>query len=319
MRRAIVRDFAALEGGPVRVIVTLDARLDDDPGPGTTERIGAGDHPHRVHELARSADFTVLIAPETTGVLENLTIGIRDAGARWLGSSIDAVALTRDKAALAERLRARGIESPPCRRLRLASGLPDDGEYPAVIKPIDGAGTMDTYVVDNPASLPAGLAALDGLILQPYVHGRAMSASFLVDSRGRAWPIAVGEQRIERNGCRLAYRGGRVPATTRVDEGPLVAALESVPGLRGFVGVDFIWDEARGRTTVVEINPRPTTSIVGLARLLPPGHLAAAWIGACDPRSGGADLLPGLRHLVDSQPPVAFDATGAVVTAESGR
>jgi hypothetical protein len=31
-------------------------------------------------------------------------------------------------------------------------------------------------------------------------------------------------------------------------------------------------------TTVLEINPRPTTSLVGLVHLLPPGALARAWL-----------------------------------------
>ncbi len=318
MRRAIAGDFAALEGGQTRVIVTLDSRLDDDPGPWMVERIGGDDPPHRVLDLARDADFTVLIAPETTGVLETLLIGMRHVGARWLGASIDAVALARDKAALGEWLTARGIDTPPCRRVIPSVGLPADAIYPAILKPVDGAGTVDTYVVDDPANPPGGVLSLAGSLLQPYVEGRAMSACFLVDSGDRAWPIAVGEQRIERIGCQLAYRGGKIPTMTRVDERPLAAAVEAVPGLRGFVGVDFIWDEARRRTTVLEINPRPTTSIVGLLRLLPPGHLAAAWLGACDPKFDGAALLAGLRDRVHSRRPVAFDASGDILAPGVG-
>ena len=87
-----------------------------------------------------------------------------------------------------------------------------------------------------------------------------------------------------------------------MDEAPLRAAVESIPGLRGFVGVDFIWDEGRRRATVLEINPRPTTSIVGLTRILPPGRLASAWIGAFDPDYPARHLLPGLADLVPCAP-----------------
>ena len=36
MRRAIAREFAAFDEGRARVVVTLDARLADDPGPWTS-------------------------------------------------------------------------------------------------------------------------------------------------------------------------------------------------------------------------------------------------------------------------------------------
>jgi predicted ATP-grasp superfamily ATP-dependent carboligase len=181
-----------------------------------------------------------------------------------------------------------------------------------VIKPIEGAGTVKTYFVRDPHSLPEGSREMVVALMQPYMKGRPMSASYLVDSDGRAWLIGVGEQEIALTDGQFAYRGGRIPAATRVDEKPLRAAIESVPGLRGFVGVDFIWDESRRHTTVLEINPRPTTSIVGLTRLLPPGRLAAAWIGAFEPGSAGEALLPGLAEFVHAQPPLTFDASGAV-------
>ena len=134
---------------------------------------------------------------------------------------------------------------------------------------------------------------------------------------GRAWLIGIGEQRIVVRDGRFEYRGGRLPSPLRVDEAPLRAAVESIPGLRGFVGVDFIWDEGRRRATMLEINPRPTTSIVGLTSILPPGRLAAAWIGAFDPDCPGADLLAGLADLVRSHH-VRCPSTRPVRSAPTG-
>jgi tyramine---L-glutamate ligase len=313
MRRAIARDFAALYGGEARVIVTLDARLDDDPGPWTIARIGTGQHPDRVLGLAREADLTVLIAPETMGFLEDITRSIEQVGARHLGSSPEAVALTRDKTRLAGWLTARGIDTPPCRRVSPSIGLPSHAPFPAVLKPNDGAGTIDTYLVEDPDAHPLSARHLGDAIMQPYLSGEPMSASYLVDGDGRAWLLGIGEQCIAlRDGC-FHYLGGRLPSAAQVDESPLRMAVESVPGLQGFVGVDFIWDAGRQHATVLEINPRPTTSFVGLARILPPGRLAAAWIGAFDPDFPGAALLPGLSDLVRAHHPLSFDATGAIV------
>ncbi len=315
MRRAIAGDFAAREPDGARVIVTLDDRLGDDPGPWMVERIGAREHPDRVRELAGDADYTVLVAPETTGVLERLIEDLQEVGARWLGSSPEAVRLTRDKAGLAGWLAARGIDTPPCRRVNPSLGLPSEASYPAVIKPIDGAGTIDTYFVEDAGGLPAAARGMTDALMQPFAKGHPLSASYLVDSEGRAWLIGIGEQKMVVTNGQFAYQGGCIPATIPVDPRSLQAAVGSVPGLRGFVGVDFLWEEPGRHAIVLEINPRPTTSVVGLTRLLPPGRLAAAWIGAFEPGSAGASLLPGLAGLVRERSPVVFDAAGSILPA----
>ncbi len=316
MRRAIARDFAAIHGGRSRVIVTLDARLDDDPGPWEIRRIEGPHHSGRIVHMACEADFTVLVAPEAMGVLCDLTSCIQDAGGRVLGSSPEAVDLAGDKLRLAGWLAERGIDTPSSRRVCPSLGLPTDAAYPAVLKPIDGAGSVDTFIILGPEELPREARALDSAILQPLYPGRSMSASFLVDGRGKPWLIAIGEQHIQLKQGRFEYRGGRLPVDAPVDVRPIRAAVESVPGLRGFVGADFIWEDRTRHATVLEINPRPTTSLVGLAGILPPGHLAAAWIGAFEPGSLGARLLPGLAELVRALGPVSFSAAGVVSGGE---
>jgi tyramine---L-glutamate ligase len=313
MRRAIAADFAALPANHARVVVTLDSRLPDDPGPWTIERIEPGQSPHRVCELAAMADFTVLVAPETTGILARLTREFQAAGARVLGSTPEAVDLTGDKDRLARRLRDVGIPTPRSRTVIPASGLPADMSYPAVLKPVDGAGSVDTYYVSDARSLPEGARELPVALLQPFVPGVPMSGSFLVDHRSRAWLIGVGIQHVAVHDGRFEYRGGRLPSSCRSAESLLRPLVESIQGLRGFVGVDFIEDAASGRVTVLEINPRPTTSIVGLTRLLPPGHLAAAWLNAFDREAGDVASLARLADLVHGQEPLSFDASGGVV------
>jgi predicted ATP-grasp superfamily ATP-dependent carboligase len=71
---------------------------------------------------------------------------------------------------------------------------------------------------------------------------------------------------------RFRYEGGSLPLT-----GPLGAraqrlaerAVRAVPGLLGFVGVDLILGHADDGSgdAVIEINPRLTTSYVGLRRM----------------------------------------------------
>jgi predicted ATP-grasp superfamily ATP-dependent carboligase len=312
MRRAIAADFSSVAelGRRVQVTMTLDARLNDEPGPWNVERIDPTEKGGRIPDLARAADFTVLVAPETTGILARLTRELCHLGGRLLGSSAEAVELTGDKARLAARLEARGIETPRTRMIVPANGLPADAEYPAVIKPVDGAGSVDTFYVNDARRVPAGARAQPMALLQTFVPGAASSASYLVDDDGRAWLIGIGRQHVVIRNGRFAYLGGSLPAPWRHASKQVRRVVEEIAGLRGFVGVDFIWDDRRRHATVLEVNPRPTTSYVGLRALLAPGGLAEAWMAACGELPNRHHVLDSLADLVHGQRPISFNARG---------
>ncbi len=311
MRRAIAADFAAIPGPGGRDIVTDEARWPDDPGPWTTTRLGKENYHATLLEIARQADYTVLIAPETMGVLAGLAARLERAGVRSLGCSARSMELTGNKARLADWLLARGIATPACRTVVPAAGLPPDARYPAVLKPVDGAGSVDTYWVAHAGDLSAAARVMPVALLQPFHDGIPMSASFLI-TEDRPWLIAIGRQRTAIREGRILYQGGLIPVPCPQAEALLGRAVQSVPGLRGFVGVDFFWEPQLGETTVLEINPRATSSFVGLGRLLPAGRLAAAWLAACGVPGYKRDLLENLASLVRRQPPVCFDADGTI-------
>jgi predicted ATP-grasp superfamily ATP-dependent carboligase len=80
----------------------------------------------------------------------------------------------------------------------------------------------------------------------------------------------------------LAYEGGTCPI--HPDYAERVAriatpAVRSVPGLAGYVGVDVILGEAANGSedVVIEINPRVTTSYLGLSALCI-HNLASVWL-----------------------------------------
>jgi predicted ATP-grasp superfamily ATP-dependent carboligase len=315
MCRAIAADFAAITPPPaVRVIVMLDDRLSGDHGPWTIERVAAGESIERLRQMASSADFTVLIAPETTGILAQLTRELEEAGVRILGSSAGAVELTGDKLRLAAHLEHAGIATPHTRSVTPPQGLPHDAKYPAVLKPVDGAGSLQTYVVPNPSSIPTGARALPVAVLQPLLPGVPMSASFLVGPANQAYLIGIGAQRMAICNSRFVYRGGIIPISCPGALAQLEPAIAAVEGLRGFVGIDFLWQSQERHATVLEINARPTTSYVGLSRLLGPGILARAWLDLYDTASSEKEKtanLTALAERIDRQAPVSFDASGS--------
>lgn len=310
MRRAIAADFAGVPG--VRVVMTLDARLGPEPGPWTVVPAGPGFEPELLARIAGDADYTVLVAPETGGVLADRTRLLERAGARLLGSTVEAVELAGDKLALAARLRACGVVTPESVRVNPAAGLPRAFLYPAVLKPIDGAGAVDTFLIDEPDALPPEAMGMTDALLQPWVPGTAMSASVLVGPAGRVEIVAAGRQRMNRIGPRFVYSGGTMPVPIGIAGPAVLRAIDSVAGLRGFVGVDFLLDHERQTATIVEINPRPTTSLVGLARLLPSGRLARAWIAAAHGTMESFDPPGELARFVNSRGLLTFEADGAV-------
>ncbi len=151
MRRAIAGDFAAVPG--VRVVTTLDSRLPAEAIPGVEVRVIADLDGAWFDPLAAEADYTVLIAPETDGILYR--IDRRDRPGRR------SVARLERRGRRLRRRTSRGwpITSSPATSPRLRPGRsgavhsdrPADWEGPIVVKPRFGRGSVDTVVVrDRP-------------------------------------------------------------------------------------------------------------------------------------------------------------------------
>jgi predicted ATP-grasp superfamily ATP-dependent carboligase len=106
--------------------------------------------------------------------------------------------------------------------------------------------------------------------LQPFVPGRAASVAVLAGPAGRV-PLQPAAQHLSDEG-RFHYQGGALPMPP--DLGVRArrladAVVAAVPGLCGYLGVDLVMGEAADGAgdQVIEINPRLTTSYVGLRRL----------------------------------------------------
>jgi len=255
----------------------LSAVLDDFRRVSGVEPItlGAGEGREAFCELARSADWTLLIAPEFDGILAERCRWAEEAGGRLLGPSSEAVRLTADKWLTARHLQAAAVPTPPCVL------LPEPGPFPAVLKPREGAGSQATFLVRNKRELArrSRQAVAEGwrgpLILQPFVPGMAASVAFLVGP-GRCVPLLPAAQHLSDDG-RFRYLGGSVPLPVELrDRAVNLArrAVEAVSGLRGYVGVDEVLGDM---DQVIEINPRLTTSYVGL-RALAETNLAEAML-----------------------------------------
>jgi predicted ATP-grasp superfamily ATP-dependent carboligase len=102
--------------------------------------------------------------------------------------------------------------------------------------------------------------------VQPLVPGLAASVAFLIGP-GRCVALPPCRQHLSDDG-RFAYRGGSLPLPPDLAaraERVARLAVEAVPGLAGYVGVDVVLGDEGD--WVIEINPRLTTSYLGLRAL----------------------------------------------------
>ena len=261
MLEAMAADFAAVPG--VQVQRPADGGFDGTCG--TNGTVGQG-----VLDLAATANYSLVIGPECGGRLEHLCREVVRVGGRLLGPSPDAIRMTADKLALAHHWERHGIPVPSTWEL---------GHEPTnttvVVKPRDGAGSQGMSLLWRQDSDPAGAAQdpspastnTGPMIAQQYVPGLAASVAFLIGP-SRIVPLVPCLQLLSTDG-KFQYLGGRLPIDPDLADRAVrvaSAAVRSVPGLLGYVGVDVVLGND-GRDWAIEINPRLTTSYVGLRAL----------------------------------------------------
>lgn len=268
MLLALAADFAAIKGATVDVL--HDERLPPFELSGVTIHgvRSAAAEVLAIQSLAAEADWTVLIAPEFDGHLLSRARAVEQAGGRLLGPPSHLVALAGDKHATAEFLARHGVSVP--RGIALAAGavLPADFPYPAVLKRRDGAGSLGIERIETPTiGRTAGHVPAR---LETYCPGMAASVACLC---GPKQIVVLEPSRQHLAGTRgFSYQGGSLPLEPSMASRArrlAARAAGSLPGPLGYLGVDLILgdDPAGSGDIVIEINPRLTTSYVGLRAL----------------------------------------------------
>jgi tyramine---L-glutamate ligase len=215
-------------------------------------------------ERVRTCDATLVIAPEFDGLLESRTDMVLSFGGRLLGSLPRAIQLTADKLALAEFWRVRGVRHPwtaAAKSAELSKSRP-----PWVAKPRHGAGSLNTYLMHD-SSMVETNPDRDQCIIQAFVPGQAASVALLM-GKAQAVALCPARQHVAQDG-HFHYLGGSLPLPAPLAERATRLAIQAVAGidgLQGYVGVDLVLGND-GVDHVIEINPRLTTSYLGLRQL----------------------------------------------------
>jgi predicted ATP-grasp superfamily ATP-dependent carboligase len=266
MREAIIDDLSHVPGLEVTGATCADVAA---PASGAALSANRGESPlDFIGRVTPSFDAVWAVAPETGRLLERLHDAV--GAARWLGCDAASIRLASSKQATVGRLVAHGVASP-------LVGMSDPRNCRWVVKPDDGAGCsltrlharIDAAKADWTERLRGGRSAT----LEPWVDGEAMSLSLLCGGH-EVELLAVNRQRIALDAdLSVRFEGVDVAAIAPDDERmprfrKLAADVAAaIHGLRGFVGVDFVWHAEYG-PVVIEVNPRVTSAYVGLSAAL---------------------------------------------------
>ncbi|MCW3995719.1 MAG: ATP-grasp domain-containing protein [Candidatus Bathyarchaeota archaeon] len=294
MLRSVVADFKAAGN---EVTVLLDGRLSKLNPPldavYTVPIHYVQEIPRFLKSIAKVNDALYIIAPETGGILKSLVGLAEQTGKISLNSTSDAIDKVADKVKPYETL-PKFVSIPKTQILNLnddvdaiKKAIKNTLGYPVVLKPADGTSCSGLSLVTEEAHVLEALAKIKAVtkterfIAQEYINGQAASVSLLC-AGSRAVAVSLNKQNIKLStpNADSAYEGGEMPFDHWLKQETFHAAVkvaEAFPGLRGYVGVDFVLSEHK--LFLVDINPRLTTSYVGLRKVVGSNlakHLLAA-------------------------------------------
>lgn len=242
--------------------------------PGNIIMISPHDYLDKIKELSQSFDYVIVIAPprELIEVIDSID------DRKLLQPSKDLIRLFSNKYSAIRELSRCGFKVPETKLIN--SKYIDDTiletHLPIIIKPVYLAGSECVYLVGNNSELgrallnvincdPYGMA-----ILQEFINGVHGSISVIYGVNGPLF-YSLNLQFIKNINGSLHFIGGALPIRKK----ELLSVVERIihdlftcyPKLRGYVGLDIVWNDEG--IYIIEVNPRPTTSIVGIISLYP--------------------------------------------------
>ncbi len=252
---------------PISIWVMMDERLKDRINPLGVEQCIITQAQNTDDEFVRlmlQCDAVWPIAPESEGILQDLCATVEAAGKRLLTSPARAVQIAGNKFNTYQLLMQYGIATVPTQRY---SDFEWDGCLQWIVKPIDGVGCGDSYIVSKPEDFKQMSSRTGTYIIQPHLQGKKTSLSCIFKA-GKGWLLCVNSQHFEiiNQQYRLVNIIVNYDIKSEIYYSLLDKIAEALPELWGYVGIDLI--ETTEQILVLEINPRLTTSFAGIKSAL---------------------------------------------------
>lgn len=282
MRDALLNDLAELD--QYEITTFHDARLTPPIQAARSISVESGKFKEHFIQTLNQVDMVWLIAPESKGALLELSELCYEAekaenGPVFIGSGFDTMLTGTSKTLCYEALHAARIYTLPVHagedviQEPYFESLQNQHIEKWVVKPEDGAGCEGIRVFESLDDLKGWIMRderyLDYLA-QPYQQGIAASFSMLCRN-GKAWLLSCNQQHIELRNSEFKLSGvtvnGMLPYWQRFETIARKIA-QMLPDALGYIGVDVIVEPETNKIYVLEINPRLTTSYVGLHNAL---------------------------------------------------
>ncbi|KXB04955.1 hypothetical protein AKJ48_00835 [candidate division MSBL1 archaeon SCGC-AAA261O19] len=198
-------------------------------------------------------DAALIIAPDAEGELEQITNKLREKRIPVLGAKGSSIRISRDKWKTHNTLKQK-VPQPTTWKIP-----PNAGES-LVAKQRQGAGCEGIHLTSNRIHSPSG-----GMIFQEFIEG-VHASSCLLTKGGESSVLSVNKQMITQNN-HFKYWGGEIPFENEQMEAQIEFSRKAAEALDldGYCGVDFVIGDV---PYFMELNPRITTSFVGLAPIL---------------------------------------------------
>ena len=221
---------------------------------------------NQLPDLINQADLVWPIAPESHGVLTAIARQVTHQQKTLLLSAPETVDLCSDKLATYQKLKQHALPVVE------TSTLAEHTEPPytsSLIKLRDGEGCDGNQIVSTPDQWAIVLQNLDNArdyIVQPLLEGQTLSLSGLF-KHGQSWLLSCNQQHMNTKNQQFQLAACSVNVHQGAHQGYqklLDRVATAFPGLWGYIGIDLI-ETAEG-PQILEINPRLTTSYVGIRR-----------------------------------------------------
>jgi predicted ATP-grasp superfamily ATP-dependent carboligase len=148
--------------------------------------------------------------------------------------------------------------------------------FPVIVKPLDGVGCAGLSVVLGKNDVSGSMANIRKestgkfFMAQQFVKGDSVSVSVL-STVEEPLPISLNKQDVSlwTPDSSSSYNGGTVPldSSLKLEAFDLAKrVVESLRVLKGYVGIDLVLTESEA--FVIEVNPRLTTSYVGVRKIV---------------------------------------------------